>query len=221
MIHTSGSHACLETMPRVENMQPIMWEATRFASHRLRPLLEMNGLSASEDNEGNMWVGLLHEDTHEHNIWFFRIPSREFATATSWNDVDYHTLFGCEGYYAINYDFLEAIESIDSYLKDVLSSHGFGFPRAGREERARVRRNALGLIHHYSLGYFMPEEMAALAHLRWNDELHDLACHDVQAPEFVDMPRDLVLRAHGLKLIVEVEREDALVAARRNTVNAT
>jgi hypothetical protein len=214
MIRTSSSHQRFETLPDVADMQPIMWQATRFASHVLRPLLDRNGLTAYEDDQGNMWVGSLYEDVHEHNLWHFMIPSREFGRRYDWESVDYHTLFGCEGHYATNYDFLSAIEGLDSYLNEVLKAPGFGFPRAGRNEWARVRRNALGLIHHYSLGYFMPEDMAAIAHLPWSEEMHDLVCHDVQVDEFEGMPRDLVLRAHGLKLVAEIEHQDALYAAK-------
>jgi hypothetical protein len=206
---TRADQRHFETLPLVRDMQPVIWEAMRFESGLLRRLLEINLLAAFEDEEGNMWIGLQHEDTREHDTWFFMVPSREFAAGLNWDAVQYRMLFGCEGAYRTNYGLQSMVVRLDGYIVQVRGAYHAAFPHTDQGDRTRAHRNALAIVHQYGFLVAVPEAVARAAHLQWTAEMHDLAYHDVRTPEFDGVPRDLVLRAHGLQLIAEIELEDS------------
>jgi hypothetical protein len=167
------------------------------------------------------WMGLDHPQVPEHDRWFFMVENRAAARKES-GRVGIYTVnakFDAEGSLAFRpvrhcatglhgvqsdgwdgeKDLIEVLWHLFDEIQDALNDAPQSLAGAFKADE-RMRKL---MLMYQAFGYLGIDYSNELLPLTWDQNLHDLLHHYdgwvARNPEAQDLPRDLVLRMHGLK----------------------
>jgi hypothetical protein len=197
----------IKTPPVLADMREVPdKELLRYRQGKeLRKVLFRLGLTCFSDQVGSYWFGVADPAFPEHDRWFYRVSFQALEEARmSWRDAAYYGVDRCGTRMAKVdselYDFVYDVGEVEGMISDVINPLLANFPEESwPQEIPRLKRNALHTFQ--AFGYLGLDRYCVSA--RWDQDLHDLVRHPelwaARHPEFEGMPREMVLRMHGLK----------------------